>query len=98
MILLLKVFNIKSRGNIFTENHRLCTKSRFVGGVSGADLAHIHTLASVASHNRGHRPLPQTFGANADSAGKMRNRLSLTRKKNGHFLKKCVMRGIRLTE
>jgi len=42
---------------------RLCTKSRFVGGGSDADFAQLHRLVSVAAHDRGQRPLPQTFCA-----------------------------------
>jgi hypothetical protein len=42
---------------------RLCPISHPVGGVSDADLAHLHTLASVATDYRGQRPLPQTFWA-----------------------------------
>ena len=41
----------------------LCTKSHFVGGVSDADLAQLHTLVSVATHDRGQRRLPQTYCA-----------------------------------
>ena len=42
---------------------RLRKKSNFVGGVSNADLAQLHTLVSVVAHYRGQRPLPQTFCA-----------------------------------
>ena len=40
-----------------------CTKSHFVGGVSDADLAQLHTLVDLENHDRGRRPLPQTFCA-----------------------------------
>jgi hypothetical protein len=51
----------------------LCTKSHFVGGVSDADLAQLHTLVSVAARYRGQRPLPQTFCATPISFVKARN-------------------------